>query len=371
MSTEDSIYRCKPPSPSLAISKRTVFMAGATFAVVLSASLAFRFNSEKESPAEIVTSGIRQAGFVSALPVSYDKLAREPKASKTTKLFVRPMDSAISDKELERQKRKDEARKSPLLFQNISIPTQALSGSSSSQSTEDKTTEATTTTSPRDDANRQDDKREFLTQPRTNESVSNRRLEDPISEYQLMAGAIIPCVLLSGINSDLPGQILGQVSENVFDTKSGKYLLIAQGSRIIGEYDSRIVYGQERALVVWNRIIFPNGQSFSLEGMPGVDSSGYGGLSDRVNNHYFKLISGAALSSLLGAGSQMAAGRNYSSFDPSYPELATQGFSRSLNDVGQEIVRRDLRVQPTIEIRPGSRFNVFVNKDLVLKLYEP
>ena len=186
-----------------------------------------------------------------------------------------------------------------------------------------------------------------------------------------MAGTLIPGLLLSGLNSDLPGQIVGQVSQNVFDTKSGAYLLIPQGSKVLGQYDSRVVYGQERVLVEWTRIIFPNGRSISLEGMPGVDLSGYAGLSDQVNNHWGRLITGVVFSSLLSAGSQVAQGRNYSSFDPSYDELATQGAARNLNQVGQMITRRNLNVQPTLEIRPGFRFNVFVHKDMIHEPYKP
>ena len=185
-----------------------------------------------------------------------------------------------------------------------------------------------------------------------------------------MAGTLIPGLLLTGLNSDLPGQILGQVAQNVFDTSSGNHLLVPQGTKVIGQYDSRIVYGQERVLIVWTRLIFPNGKSISLEGMPGVDLSGYAGLSDQVNNHWGRLLTGVIFSSLLSASAQMAEGRNYSTIDPSYGELATQGVARNANQVGQEITRRNLNIQPTLEIRPGFRFNVFVHKDMILEPYK-
>jgi type IV secretion system protein VirB10 len=184
-----------------------------------------------------------------------------------------------------------------------------------------------------------------------------------------MGGTLIPGVLLTGINSDLPGQILGQVSQSVYDTVSGAYLLVPQGARLIGKYDSRIVYGQERVLIVWTRLIMPNGRSISLEGMSGTDLSGYAGLTDKVNNHWDKILTGVIFSSLLGAGAQLADGRNFNTFDPSYDELALQGFARTANQVGQQITQKNLNIQPTLEIRPGFRFNVFVHKDMVLEPY--
>jgi type IV secretion system protein VirB10 len=183
-----------------------------------------------------------------------------------------------------------------------------------------------------------------------------------------MAGTQIPGVLITGINSDLPGQILGQVSQNTFDSVTGKYLLIPQGTKIVGEYDSRIGYGQERVLIVWTRLLFPNGKSLSLEGMPGVDMSGYAGLADKVNNHYLKLLSGVVVSSVLSAGSRVAQGGSRT-VDPSLGQLGAEGFAMNVDDVGQQIARKNLNIQPTIEIEPGKRFSIFVNKDLVLEPY--
>lgn len=183
-----------------------------------------------------------------------------------------------------------------------------------------------------------------------------------------MAGTILPALLITGINSDLPGQILGQISQNVFDSATGQYLLVPQGTKLIGEYDSRIAYGQERVLVVWTRLVFPNGSSISLEGMPGVDLSGYAGLTDQVNNHYGRLIKGVVFTSLLGAAAQTAHGSNRLNQD--FTALAVQGAADNLNQAGQSITRKNLQVQPTLEIRPGFRVNVFVTKDILLRAYE-
>lgn len=214
----------------------------------------------------------------------------------------------------------------------------------------------------------QEDKRAFTTSERAGEELLSKRLRSPVSEYQVMAGTQIPGVLITGINSDLPGQILGQVSQNTFDTVTGHYLLIPQGTKIVGEYDSRIVYGQERVLIVWTRLIFPNGKSLSLEGMPGVDMSGFSGLSDKVNNHYLKLLSGVVVSSVLSAGSRVAQGGSRT-VDPSLGQLGAEGFAMNVDDVGQQIARKNLNIQPTIEIEPGKRFSIFVNKDVVLEPY--
>lgn len=162
--------------------------------------------------------------------------------------------------------------------------------------------------------------------------------------------------------------MVGQIRENIYDTVSGRYLLIPQGTRIIGEYDSKISYGQERALIVWTRLIFPNGDSINLEGMPGVDLRGYAGLTGKVNNHYVRLLTGVVLGSVLGAASQIAVGPAGVQ-NPNFEQLAVAGAAQNINDAGQQITRKNLNMQPTIEIHPGQKFNVFVTKDLILRPY--
>ncbi len=223
---------------------------------------------------------------------------------------------------------------------------------------------------PREQSNRQDEKARFLHQPERVEEQIRSRLRAPRSPYELLAGTLIPGVLLTGLNSDLPGQIVAQVSRNIYDTVSGRFLLIPQGTKLIGLYDSQIAYGQQRLLVVWRRLILPNGKSISLQGMPGVDLSGEAGLSSRVNNHYGKLFSGVILGSLLGAGTQVVSGPNSRTLDPSFTALAAQGTAQNLNQAGQEITKRNLNIQPTLEVSPGARFSVFVTKDLVLEPYK-
>ena len=214
----------------------------------------------------------------------------------------------------------------------------------------------------------QDQKLAFFEKNRAAAWYVKGNLTPAISEYEVKAGAIIPGVMLTGIKSDLPGQVVGQVRENVYDTKTGQYLLIPQGTRIIGTYDSKIVYGQDRVMLVWSRIIFPNGESVDLESMGGVDNAGYSGLSDRTNNHTGKLITGILLGTVATAGATVAVGQTKTD-TITFGQAAAQGAATNVANAVADITRKNLNIQPTIEIRPGWKFNVFVNKDLILKPY--
>jgi type IV secretion system protein VirB10 len=223
------------------------------------------------------------------------------------------------------------------------------------------------------DQNMQQEKRDFTREEKTQGTAKEAYLKNPVipafSRYEVKAGSIIPGVMITGINSDLPGKLVGQVRENVFDTVTGRHLLIPQGTRVIGAYDSKIAYAQERVLIVWTRLIFPNGDSIDLEGMDGVDLSGYAGLTDKVNNHWTKIIAGVVLSSVLSAGSKVAAGNNQVGA-ASFGQQAASGASEAINTVGAKFIEKNLNIQPTLEIRPGYKFNVFVNKDMILKRYK-
>lgn len=213
------------------------------------------------------------------------------------------------------------------------------------------------------DPNGQGTKQAFI--ERDAEGIYNSHgLVSPRSPYQVMAGNLIPASLVTGINSDLPGQVIGQVTENVFDTVTGQHLLIPQGSRLMGRYDSVIAFGQSRALVVWTRLIMPNGDSIQLDNLPGSDAQGFAGLKDKVDRHTWQFIKGAALSSLLSVGSELA------SDDGDRLTRALQNAGQdTANVAGQRIIDRNLNVQPTIKIRQGWRFNVIVSRDLILKPY--
>jgi type IV secretion system protein TrbI len=213
--------------------------------------------------------------------------------------------------------------------------------------------------------NMQDRKLAFLNGPIDKRTVSSERLEGPASKYIVQAGSVIPAALLTGIRSDLPGQVTGQVTENIYDSPSGRYLLIPQGSKLIGAYDSQVSFGQSRVLLVWTRLIFPNGRSIVLERQSGADPEGYAGLEDQVDYHWSRLFMAAALSTLLGVGSELGA----SNTDSDIVRALRRGSSDSLNQTGQQIVRRNLNVQPTLTIRPGFPVRVIVNRDLVLAPY--
>ncbi|UPU37876.1 hypothetical protein M1B72_09250 [Geomonas paludis] len=218
-----------------------------------------------------------------------------------------------------------------------------------------------------DDQNMQGEKRDFSRERQQDLPYLKATLLVPISQYEIKAGTILPATLITGINSDLPGQIIAQLRENVFDTVTGNYLLVPQGTRLIGEYDSKVAFGQERVLVVWTRLIMPNGESINLEGMPGTDLSGYAGMSGRVNNHYGKLVTGVVLGSVIGAGAQVAVGgQGAPNVPPTFGNLAVSGAAQNINQAAQQHTNKVLNMQPSIEVSPGDKINVFVTKDMIL-----
>nr|WP_269129489.1 TrbI/VirB10 family protein [Ramlibacter alkalitolerans] len=187
--------------------------------------------------------------------------------------------------------------------------------------------------------------------------------EAALSKYELKAGGVIPGVMVSGINSDLPGQVIGQVREDVYDSVTGKWLLVPKGTRLIGSYQSEVSTGQERVLMVWQRLIFPDGSSFDLKGMQGADGQGYAGFKDQVNTHTWQLVKGALLLSLVGGVNAAVAPASTNVQTPA--GAAAQAGMSALTQVGSQWASKQLGVQPTLEIRPGYTFNIIVNKDMV------
>ncbi|WP_035711681.1 TrbI/VirB10 family protein [Bradyrhizobium genomosp. I (2014)] len=227
-------------------------------------------------------------------------------------------------------------------------------------------------TSPGDDGaaqNGQDRKLAFVNASVDRRTVSSDRITTPASPYVVQAGTVIPGALITGIRSDLPGQITAQVTENVYDTPSGRFLLVPQGARLIGVYDSQVTFGQSRVLLVWTRLIMPNGRSIVLERQPGADAAGYAGLEDQVDNHWGELFKAAALSTFLAVGTELGAGSDTNSNDSAIIQALRHGASDSLNQTGQQIVRRSLNIQPTLTVRPGFPVRVLVNRDLILAPY--
>lgn len=201
-------------------------------------------------------------------------------------------------------------------------------------------------------------------------TVSPDRVSRPASPYIVQAGTVIPGALITGIRSDLPGQVTAQVTENLYDTPTGRFLLVPQGAKLIGNYDSQVSFGQSRVLLVWTRLIMPNGRSIVLERQPGADSAGYAGLKDQVDNHWGELFKAAVLSTFLAVGTELGAGSDTDTNNSAIIQALRHGASDSTNQTGQQVVRRSLNIQPTLTVRPGFPVRVIVNRDLILTPYE-
>ncbi|MBO9134474.1 IncP-type conjugal transfer protein TrbI (plasmid) [Rhizobium sp. B230/85] len=216
------------------------------------------------------------------------------------------------------------------------------------------------------DPNAQSAKEEFFNADLKDLGYLPNRVVPQQSPFELKRGSVIPATLITGINSDLPGRITGQVSQNVYDSATGHRLLIPQGTKLFGRYDSKVSFGQKRVLVVWTDIIFPNGSTLQIGGMSGTDAEGYGGFNDKVNSHYLKTFGSAVLIALIGTGIDMAV--------PESSTLATQdtasdatrrNFAETFGRVADRTIQRNMDVQSTLEIRPGYKFDVLVDQDIV------
>ena len=213
--------------------------------------------------------------------------------------------------------------------------------------------------------NMQDRKTAFLNASTDKRTISPDRLEAKASPYVVQAGTVIPAALITGIRSDLPGQVTAQVTEAVYDSPTGKYLLVPQGAKLIGQYDSSVAFGQSRMLLVWTRIIMPDGNSIVLERQPGADTQGYAGLEDEVDNHWGMLFKAAVLSTLLSVGAEAGTSQD----ENNLVQAIRSGASNSISQTGSQIVQRQLNIQPTLTIRPGFPVRVIVTRDLVLAPY--
>lgn len=217
----------------------------------------------------------------------------------------------------------------------------------------------------RDQSNQQR-KLDFMDRPVSREIYNPYPLQEAVSPYQVMAGSIIAASLITGLNSDLPGTVVAQVTENVYDTVTGHSLLIPQGARLIGAYDSVVAFGQSRALLVWQRLVMPDGSSIQIENLPATDAAGYAGLEDKVDFHTWALLKGVALSTLLGIGTELSLGSDESDL----VRAVRQSTQQNVNRAGQRITEKNLNIQPTITVRPGWPLRVIVHKDLILKPFK-
>ncbi|MDB5392670.1 MAG: conjugal transfer protein TrbI [Rhodospirillales bacterium] len=216
------------------------------------------------------------------------------------------------------------------------------------------------------DQNDQQRKVDFVNQAAARSIYNDHGLQTPASPYEVLAGTVIAASLLTGLDSDLPGMVTAQITEDVHDTVTGRILLIPQGSKLIGAYDSVVAFGQSRALLVWQRIVMPDGSSIQIDNLPATDAGGYAGLEDEVDYHTWTLLKGIAMSTLLGVGTQVTFGNGQSNL----VQAIQQSSQESINQAGQRIVEKDINIQPTITIRPGWPLRVIAHKDLILRPYQ-
>jgi type IV secretion system protein TrbI len=332
------------------------------------------------------------------LGASYDGLSKPPIAPATGPAGASAQDKALAQaihdlaeqrrKLLEQQQNEQQAAlDSPLLFGGAKLPaasagttpatmpTVVMLGSDPRHATDSAATENNLDSNgigPVGGGNRthQQEKEAFLTQGAAVEPYLSKPLLNPISKYELKAGSVIPGALVTTINTDLPGEVIGQVTQNVYDTVTGNYLLIPQAAKLLGKYQSLVANGQNRALLVWQRLIYPNGNSMVLDGMPGTDESGEAGLADKVDYHLDKLAEAAVLSTALAYGGNLARNPNSSSGNNGQ-DVIGDTVAQQANRIGEKIIDRELDVQPTITIRQGWPLRVLVNKDMILEPYVP
>ncbi|MFG1358995.1 TraB/TrbI/VirB10 family type IV secretion system protein [Xanthobacter pseudotagetidis] len=264
----------------------------------------------------------------------------------------------VDEAEQRRRAEEEAARLSTVFFQSRQGSTAATPGTMPGLAGLDPASAAT------GQPTTQDRQLAFLNAAADRRTVTPDRVMPPASPFVLQAGAVISAALITGIRSDLPGQITAQVTENIYDSPTGRILLVPQGTRLIGQYDSSVQFGQRRVLLVWNRLIMPNGRSIVLERQPGADTQGYAGLEDGVDYHWWDLAKAAALSTLLGVGAELATDDN-----DRLIRAIRDGAQDTVNQAGQQIVQRQLQVAPTLTIRPGFPVRVIVTKDLVLEPY--
>lgn len=308
---------------------------------------------------------------LNSLPKSYAGLKKASQTDETAQTRTTAKQTDLGRAQLNKQDQT--ARRSPIFFRisNASKPSRkgeldrtAVSSLASKLSNSQKPSNALTFQTPNtetQDQNKQQEKRNFLKQKQDHTIYNSFAQQKPLSPYQVMAGTLMSAALITGLNSDLPGQVLAQVTEPVYDTVTGRHLLIPQGTKIIGRYDSVIAFGQSRALVIWQRLILPDGTSIKINNLPAVDTRGYTGLEDEVDFQTWRLIKGIVLSSLLNIGSNISLGQDDGDL------LQILRVSSTLSEAGDKIVSRNLDRQPTLKIRPGWPLRIMVNQDLILR----
>ncbi|MEH2561569.1 TrbI/VirB10 family protein [Bradyrhizobium sp. AZCC 2289] len=367
--------RLRPERPRVTRLSRKMLASAAALALVLvcGAVLWALQNNQKRGPApeELYTTDHHNvADGLGGLPKDYTGIPRDvprlgpPLPGDLGRPIVAAQNQSgplAADAEQQRVNQESEAARTSKVFAATNV--RPLASTTASNET------PASAVSSSDEAfsqNGQDRKLAFVNASVDRRTTSPDRSAKPASPFVVQAGTVIPAALITGIRSDLPGQITAQVTENIYDTPTGRARLVPQGARLIGVYDSQVAFGQSRVLLVWTRLIMPNGRSIVLERQPGADAAGYAGLEDEVDNHWLELFKAAALSTLLGVGTELGSSGN----DSDIIQALRRGAGDSLNQTGQQVVRRNLNIQPTLTIRPGFPVRVIVNRDLVLEPYK-
>nr|WP_235940230.1 TrbI/VirB10 family protein [Bradyrhizobium hipponense] len=372
--------RLRAAPPPVARLSRKVLAGGSAVALVFICGAAFWAlqgrRSQAPAPEELYSTDHHDvADEVTTLPKDYAALPKDvprlgpPLPGDLGRPIVAAQGSSSSsalglDAEQQRVNQESEAARISKVFASTNVrPPAAVTSPGEAPST---------ASSSSDEAfaqNAQDRKLAFVNGPVDRRTTSSDRLVKPASPFVVQAGTVIPAALITGIRSDLPGQITAQITEAVYDSPTGRARLIPQGARLIGTYDSQVAFGQSRVLLVWTRLIMPNGRSIVLERQPGADAAGYSGLEDQVDNHWKELLGAAALSTLLAVGTEVNSGADTANSNSDLVAALRRGAGDSINQMGQQVVRRNLNIQPTLTIRPGFPVRVIVNRDLVLEPY--
>ena len=371
--------RADPPRV-MRLSRRTLTVLGAASGLGLGAILIVALQDRKpaDGPTELYsTERIQAAEGLSRLPTDYTRIPRlgpplpgelgrpilsaQQRGQPVPAVVTAP---AVDPDEQRRLQELEAARLSRLFAEaktSTSGPQQNSTAVSPTPSGAGSFFPASATGVTPDATDRQE---AFLDEPVERRTTAADRLVDPPSPYVVQAGAVVPAALVTGLRSDLPGQITAQVTSNVYDSPTGRFLLIPQGSRLIGEYDSRVAFGQSRVLLAWTRLILPNGRSIVLERQPGADEAGYAGLEDGVDNHWGRLFMAASLATILNIGVELGVDD-----DDDIARAIREGTQETIGRAGDEIVRRQISIPPTLTIRPGFPVRVMVTRDLILEPY--
>ncbi len=397
------------PRPVTRLNRRTLAVAATVLAAVIASASMWALQSKNgrrgggDTTELYNVDRVAKADDLDRLPADYSKLPPKPAPAAAASVpplgpplpgdwgaaSVAPLPAGSANPgpsadSIDRQRAAEDVARSSVFFRTSSHAGKSETAASATTMPEGPNastgpfsalnTEPTTKSSQPNDPtaiqNRQDQKEAFLAKASDVATRHTDELQTPPSPYTVMAGTVIPAALVTGINSDLPGQVIAEVTQPVYDTATGRYLLIPQGSRLIGRYDSQVAFGQRRVLLVWLRLILPDASSIALDKLPGIDPGGYAGLEDGVDGHWGRLLSGAALSTLLGVNAELAVS-NQSEANGNVVVALRDSAQSATNQVGQEITRRNLDIQPTLTARPGFPMDVMVNQDLVLRPYQP